>query len=216
MLLKAGIFDMDGVIVDTVPLHFKSWQRVFQEHGVDLGFDDYKQKVDGIPRVDGARAILPHLSEEDIQKVCGRKQEFFVEAIESDTIPRYETTLSLIEEMRKDGVKVSVISSSKNCRRILTQVGVIDLLDAVVDGYEVTRGKPNPQVFELAAKRLQVEYRCCVGVEDAVLGVEAVKRAGMFCVGIDRYQEPERLAKADVVVGDLGELSYAKLKELVR
>ena len=189
---------------------------MFSEYGKDFTFDDYKQKVDGIPRLDGAKAILTELSDGDIKKACDKKQEYFLEFIEKEEILVHESTLKFIKELKTHSIKVANISSSRNCKRILKRIGVIDLMDVIVDGNDITKGKPDPQIFLMAAERLSVEPEVCLVFEDAVLGVEAAKRAKMFCVGIDRYGEPNRLKKADIVVSDLKEVDYNKLKSLFR
>lgn len=216
MEFKAAIFDLDGVIVDTVPIHFKAWKRMFAEYGKEFTFEDYKQKVDGIPRLDGARAILTDLSEEEIKRACDIKQGYFLEFIEKELIPTHESTLKLIQELKSHSIKVATISSSKNCKRILKRINVIDWFGTIVDGTQITKGKPDPQVFLMAAERLKVEPQDCLVFEDAVLGVEAAKRAKMFCVGIDRYNDPDRLKKADIVVADLKGIDYNKLISLFK
>ena len=91
---------------------------------------------------------------------------------------------------------------------------LVDLFDVIITGNDIIKGKPDPQVFFMAAEKMAVEAKECVVFEDAVLGVEAAKRAGMKCVGIDRYGRPERLKKADLVVSDLGEVDLEKIKKL--
>ncbi len=214
MSIIAAIFDLDGVIVNTVSLHFKAWQGMFSEYGKAFNFEDYKQKVDGIPRMDGARAILTDLSEDELKKAADKKQVYFLEYLNSEEIPAYKTTVDLVKALKKEKIKRGVISSSKNCLPILKKVGLVELFNVIITGNDVIKGKPDPQVFLMAAEKMSVEPSSCVVFEDAVLGVEAAKRAGMKCVGIDRYGEPERLKKADLVVADLGELSLEKIKEL--
>ena len=212
--MHAAIFDLDGVIVNTVPLHFKAWQGMFSEYGKEFTFEDYKQKVDGIPRIDGARAILRDLNDEELKKASDKKQVLFLKYLSSEDIPVYNTTVNLVKALKKEKIKRGVISSSKNCLPILRKVGLVDLFDVIITGNDVTKGKPDPQVFFMAADRMSAEPGFCVVFEDAVLGVEAAKRAGMKCVGIDRYGEPERLKKADLVVSDLREINIEKIKEL--
>ncbi|MBU4313127.1 MAG: beta-phosphoglucomutase family hydrolase [Candidatus Omnitrophica bacterium] len=212
--MQAAIFDLDGVIVNTVPLHFKAWQGMFSEYGKKFTFEDYKEKVDGIPRTDGARAILSDLSDEELKKAADKKQVYFLEYLNSEDIPVYSTTVDLVKALKKEKIKRGVISSSKNCLSILRKVGLVELFDVIITGNDVTKGKPDPQVFFMAAERMAAEPAGCVVFEDAVLGVEAAKRAGMRCVGIDRYGKPERLKKADLVVGDLGETNLEAIKKL--
>lgn len=214
MKFKGAIFDLDGVVVDTVPLHFSAWKRMFEEHGKKFNFEDYKQKVDGIPRYDGARAILTDLPEDRLKKAADKKQGYFMELLGKEKIPKYETTIKLIESLKKTSIKVAVISSSKNCSMILKKIGLYDKLDAVVSGNDITKGKPDPQIFLTAADKIGVSPDSCVVFEDAVLGVEAAKRGKMKCVGIDRYKNPGRLKGADLIVADLGEVDIKTLNEL--
>ena len=210
-MLEAGIFDLDGVIVNTVPLHFKAWKKMFAEYGTEFSFEDYKNKVDGIPRTDGARAILTDLDEEELQKGATRKQDYFLEFLNSEEIQVYASTISLIDGLKSNGIKVGAISSSKNCKYILDKIGLTPKLDTIITGNDITQGKPHPQIFLFAADRMKVSPDNCVVFEDAVLGVEAAKRAGMFCIGIDRYGEKERLSKADHIVSDLSEVDAKKV-----
>lgn len=216
MSFKGAIFDLDGVIVDTVPLHFKAWKRMFNEYGKKFSFQDYKQKVDGIPRTDGAKAILTDLSEEKLEEACNKKQSYFLEYLKSEAIPIYETTIDLIKELKARGLKVACISSSKNCPYILERTGLKVLFDAKVDGNDITRGKPDPQIFLMAASKLSLKSGDCIVFEDALLGVEAARNAGMVCVGIDRHEDPGRLKKAQLTVNDLSEVNYGKLKSLFK
>jgi beta-phosphoglucomutase len=211
---KAAIFDLDGVIVDTVPLHFKAWKQMFEEYGKKFTFSDYKEKVDGIPRTDGGRAILPELSDEELSVATEKKQGYFLENLKKEKIEVFKSTLKLIKELRGKGIKIAVISSSKNSPYILEKIGAMELLDAVVSGSEITKGKPDPQVFLMAADRVGIKPENCIVFEDAVLGVAAARRANMLCVGIDRYNDPDRLKEADLVVGDLKEVNYDKLLSL--
>jgi beta-phosphoglucomutase len=211
MAFKAGIFDLDGVIVDTVPIHFKAWKRMFEEYGKAFNFDDYKKKVDGIPRIDGCRAILTDLTDDEIKTASSKKQEYYLEYLEKQGVKTYETTISLVKSLLENRIKTAVISSSKNLSMILDKTLTRGLFQVVISGNDITVGKPNPQVFLLAAKALKVLPEECVVFEDATLGVEAAKRAGMRCVGINRDNRAELFKKADIVVNDLGELDFSKI-----
>lgn len=210
----AGIFDMDGVVVDTVRLHFQAWKRMFEGRGKAFTFDDYKARVDGIPRRDGARAVLGDLPSAELEKACDAKQGYFLELLEKEKVPAYEGTVGLVKAIRASGRKVALISSSKNLSRIIGAAGLGDIWDAVVNGHEITKGKPDPQIFLMAAERLGTPPVNCVVFEDAVLGVEAARRAGSKCVGIDRYGDAARLSKADIVVKDLSEISLVQVDAL--
>ncbi len=213
-MFRAAIFDLDGVVVDTVPFHFRAWKQMFSEHGVTFDFDDYKSKVDGIPRLDGARAILTDLSDDEIKGAAARKQEYLLELIERESVPVYDSTVELIDQLRAHQKKVAIASSSRNAKRVLQSTNLLHLVDTIVDGHDITRGKPDPQLFQLAADRLGCNCKECVVFEDAVLGVEAAIAGGMACVGIDRYGKPERLAQAQLVVKDLAEVDLGTLERM--
>lgn len=216
MSFKGAIFDLDGVIVDTVPLHFKAWKRMFSEHGKDFTFKDYKEKVDGIPRLDGARAILTDLSAGELEKAGAKKQQYYLELVDAGEIETYQSTVELIKELKKNGIKVAAASSSRNCRYILEKVKFITLFDTIVSGGDFKKGKPDPEIFLLAASQLGLSPDEVVVFEDAILGVEAAKNGMMRCVGIARREDKEVLKKADIVVSDLAEVNYAKLKGLFK
>jgi len=215
-MFRGAIFDVDGVLVDTVPIHFKAWKKMFSEYGVDFTFDDYKSKVDGIPRYDGARAILKNLSDTEIKEAGDRKQRYFLEFIDEEEIPVYTSSIDLIKELKGHGKKIAFASSSRNCKRILERTKIIHLADAIVDGNDLTRGKPDPEIFQLAAQRLNCDYAECIVFEDAVLGVEAALNTEMLCIGIDRYDNPKRLAKASLVVKDLSGVDHKTIEDLFK
>jgi beta-phosphoglucomutase len=211
---KGAIFDLDGVIVNTVPLHFEAWKRMFGEYGRGFTFQDYKEKVDGIPRLDGARAILTDLSEEELKKAGARKQGYYLELVDRGKIEIYGSTVDLVKELKAKNIKVAAASSSRNCRYILEKTRLLDLFGTVVGGGDFKKGKPEPEIFLLAASRLGVSCEESVVFEDAKLGVLAAKNGGMLCVGIAREGKRELLKEADLIVGDLGELDYKKLEGL--
>lgn len=215
-MFKGALFDLDGVIVDTVPIHFKAWKKMFSAYGIDFSFDEYKSKVDGIPRYDGARAILKDLSDAEIKEAANRKQKFFLEFIETEDIPVYTSTIAFIEDLKSHNKKIAVASSSRNLKRVLQRAQVIHLADAIVDGYDLTKAKPDPQIFQLAAQRLGCTDAECIVFEDAVMGVEAAINGKMLCIGIDRYDDPARLAKAVLVVKDLSEVDYKTIERLFK
>ena len=214
MIFKAAIFDLDGVIVDTVPLHFKAWKKMFNEYGKEFDFEDYKEKVDGIPRFDGCRAILTDLPEEEIIKAGDKKQGYYMQYLNEDGVKVYVTTVSLIKELRTANIHTAVVSSSKNLRLILDKAGLLDLFEVKLSGNDITKGKPDPQIFLMAAEQLGVLPAESVVFEDAVLGIEGARRADMRCVGIDRNKMPELFKKADIVVNDLGEINLKDLQSL--
>ena len=237
----AVLFDLDGVLTRTASVHAAAWKRLFDEflkkRSGDLGepfvpFDintDYRRHVDGKPRYDGvttfleARGIeLPQgtqLDGPDVQSVHGLgnlKDKYFLEHLELRGVEPYEAAIALVRALRAQQIKTAVVSSSNNCAKVLETTGIAHLFDARVDGKDITRlrlkGKPAPDAFLEAARRLGVEPSRAVVVEDATAGVEA-GRAGRFgCViGVDRGGQSLALreAGADVVVTDLAQVRVA-------
>jgi len=215
MLLKGVIFDMDGVVVNTVPLHFKAWKKMFSEYGRKFTFKDYELKVDGIPRISGARAILPELSEERLKKAASKKQKYLLEFLKKEGVKVHLDAIYLIKNLKKNKIKRVIISSSKNCLYILKKAKINKLFDVIITGNNIKKGKPHPDIFLLAAKRAGLKTKECVVIEDAVLGIIAAKRAKMKTVGIDRYGKPARLKQANLTVNNLKKLTLSKLERLV-
>jgi len=215
MSFKAAIFDLDGVLVNTVPLHFKAWKKMFNEYGKEFNFEDYKQKVDGIPRLDGAMAILTGLPIDELEKAAAKKQGYYLELIKQEGVEAYQTSADLIKELKEHGIKIAVISSSRNCHLILEKANLLNLIDIEISGNDITKGKPDPQIFLMALERLGIKASEGIVFEDAVLGVEAAKRAKIVTVGIDRHKDPRSLSKANLVVEDLSEVNFNKLNKML-
>lgn len=228
----AALFDLDGVITPTAEVHMQAWSEMFNQFHAARNdpyaytAEDYFAFVDGRPRYEGvatylaSRGIeLPPGGSEDgpgWQTVCAlgnRKNELFNTVLARDGITPYPGSVALLDALAARGVKVAVVSSSKNARRVLDTAGLLDRFRVVVDGVVAARlklpGKPNPDTFWFAADQLGVERSRAVVIEDATSGVQAGK-AGDFglVIGVDRGAgEAELLAAgADVVVADLANL----------
>lgn len=227
---EAALFDLDGVITPTAEIHMQAWSEMFnafldadQPRYTD---DDYFRFVDGKPRYDGVRDFLASrgitlpdgdpTDEPDVRTVCGlgnRKNQQFNLIIERDGIAPYPGSKRLIETLAEQGLKLAVVSSSKNALAVLRAAKMDHFFKVIVDGNVAARehipGKPAPDMFRRAAELLQADERRCVVLEDAISGVQAGV-AGDFAlvVGVDRGVGPDELRKAgaDIVVEDLEEL----------
>jgi len=239
----AVIFDLDGVITKTALVHSAAWKKMFdgylRERESKYGEpfreftlkNDYLPYVDGKPRYKGVESFLqsrgiliPYGDPSDEpgkETVCGignRKNIAFNEALKSDGVQVYKSTLALIHRLKEEGVRVGVASSSKNCRQVLETAGLLDLFETRVDG-EVSaelglKGKPEPDIFTVAADNLGVTYDRSVVVEDAVSGVEAGRKGNFGLVlGIAREDNEKELYAngADIVVKDLAEISFESI-----
>jgi len=234
----AAILDMDGVITRSATVHAKSWKRMFDEYLRQrakirgkkfVPFDkekDYYRYVDGKPRYDGARSFLksrgisiPYGSPDDPpdkETVCGlgnRKNQYFLDYLKEHGADSYPSTINFIRKLKDEDKRVAVISSSRNAKEVLEAAGVLTLFHVIVDGVDSAKqnlkGKPKPDIFLEAAKRLDVNPKRAIVIEDAISGVKAGKAGGFgLVIGIDRSgQNPElKSSGADVVVSDLSEI----------
>lgn len=235
---QAVILDLDGVITQTASLHAQAWRQMFNDYlqkrsgaGADAyeSFDieaDYRRYVDGKPRYDGVRSFLESRGidlppgtpddEPDEETICGlgnRKNAIFLELMEQQGVEVYDDAVKQIRRWRAQGLKTAVVSSSRNCVKVLTTAGLMDLFDAKVDGVDSAEldldGKPAPDIFVQATRQLEVEPQQAIAIEDAISGVKA-GRAGNFgmVVGVARNGEDEALKQqgADRVVHRLDEL----------
>ncbi|PIS29573.1 beta-phosphoglucomutase family hydrolase [Candidatus Saganbacteria bacterium CG08_land_8_20_14_0_20_45_16] len=210
-MIKGAIFDLDGVIVNTVPFHFKAWQKMFQQYGYDFTMADYLAKVDGRPRLAGVAAILTDLSPDEITKAGDIKQGYYLELLENEPLEIFESTIVLIKEMKTNKIKLVAASSSKNAVMILKKIKIFELFDANVSGADFKKGKPDPEIFLTAAKKIGLAPKECVVFEDAKSGVEAAFAGSFYCVGINRHNDRVGLQLANRVVKDLKEISLAEI-----
>lgn len=230
---RALLLDLDGVVTRTAAVHAAAWKQLFDEYLEEraapdapfVPFDiesDYRRYVDGKPRYDGVLSFLasrgidlPWGSPADdpsMETVCGlgnRKDGYFEERVRRDGVEVFPDSVRLLEEARRRRMPTAVVSSSKNCRLILESAGLAALFDERVDGVESERlglaGKPSPETFIEAARRLGVSPPDAVVFEDAIAGVEAGRRGGFRVVGVDRTGSAAALLEhgADIVTGDL-------------
>ncbi|HZB04969.1 MAG TPA: beta-phosphoglucomutase family hydrolase [Thermoleophilaceae bacterium] len=236
--IEACLFDMDGVLTRTATVHAKAWAEAFdgllRRHAEAGGptfvpFDpvvDYTAYVDGKSRDDGVRDFLASRAitlpegrrddppeAETVRGVGNAKNVRLLEVLGRDGVEVFAGSVRFLHAARAAGLRTAVVSSSANTVAALTSAGLLDLMDARVDGTTIAaeriRGKPAPDSFLLAARRLGVTPAACAVFEDALAGVEA-GRAGDFgwVVGVDRADQREGLLAhgADVVVDDLAEL----------
>jgi len=214
----AVIFDMDGVLVDSYQAHFQSWRMVAASRGRSMSLEEFDATFGRTSR-EIIAALWPESasSDEEIARLDAEKEAAF-RSILADDFPPMPGVESLLESLHAAGFALAVGSSGppENVDLVLDRLRKRSLFEAVVHGMDVTRGKPDPQVFLLAAERLGVPPRHCAVVEDAPLGIDAAKAAGMASVGlVSTGRTRAALAAADLVVGSLGKLSPATFRTLI-
>ena len=213
--IKACIFDLDGVIVDTAVYHYKAWKRLANELGFDFTEED-NEKLKGVSRVRSLELILQWggVTKTDAEKeeLANRKNEWYVEMIShmtpAEILPGAK---EFLETCRAAGLKTALGSASKNSMTILNKINLAGLFDAIIDGNHVSKPKPDPEVFLKGAEAVGVPPANCVVFEDAIAGIEAAINGGMKAVGIG---SPQVLTKADLVVSGLDKMNLEKLNAL--
>ena len=236
--LDALLFELDGVVTRAAALHAEAWKRLFDEHlaareargeASRPWFDareDYRAHVDGRPREHGVRGflasrgiVLPQGDPEDgpdretVHGLARRKNVYFRELLLSRGVERFASTIALVEAARQAGLRTAVVSSSRNAAAVLAAAGLAEAFDLFVDGTDLARsglaGKPAPELFLEAARRLGVSPTRAAVFEDTGAGVAAARAGGFaFVAGVDRSGQAEALREAGAhrVVRDLAEL----------
>lgn len=212
--IKAVLFDLDGVIVFTDRYHYLGWKKLADERG--WAFDEeVNNGCRGVPRMESLEVILRHngveLPEAEKEELATRKNAYYVELLkginEEDVYPG---AVEFLKKIRATGVKTSLCSSSKNAPLVLESLGLAGYFDAVVTGADISKAKPDPEIFLLGAKWVGVEPENCVVFEDAPSGVAGALAAGMACVGVG---SPELLTEAPVTITDYGTIDIDALLE---
>jgi beta-phosphoglucomutase family hydrolase len=229
--LDALLFDLDGVLTPTAEVHMRAWSRLFTEYFEPRGLapyteSDYFEHVDGRPRYDGVRAMLaargvtlPEGSDDDapdtetVRGLGNRKNAAFAAELAENGVAPYPGSVEFLDRAIALGIRVAVVSSSRNAVPVLEAAGLRDRFDVIVDGVvaaaEGISGKPAPDTYLEGARRLGLTAADCVVVEDAQSGVEAGRRGAFGLVlGVDRGTGAQTLIDfgADIVVDDLAEV----------
>jgi beta-phosphoglucomutase len=214
--IKGVIFDLDGVIVDTAKFHFLAWKKLAN----DLGFDFTElqnEELKGVSRVRSLEKILKwgntSLSEDKFKEKMAEKNDNYLSYITNlsskDILPGVPRIIDFLSEQN---IPISLGSASKNARPILEKTGLMEKFHAIVDGNDVSKAKPDPEVFLIAAEKIGVAQENCLVFEDSVAGVQAANIAGMISIGIG---EKDVLHEADYVFSSFEEIEIDFIKNLL-
>jgi len=207
--IKAVIFDLDGVLVDTARYHDQAWEELATGFGYALTEAD-RHALKGRSRADSLEYILEQAGWEDADPAqksrwLQAKNARYLELVEELTPhDAAEGAQDLLGHLREAGIKLALGSASQNATKVLNKIGMEGAFDSVVDGTRTTRSKPDPQVFEMAASDLGLEPKDCIVIEDAQAGIQAALAGGFWAIGLG---DPLVLAQAHRVIASLKELS---------
>ncbi|WP_046743234.1 beta-phosphoglucomutase [Kordia zhangzhouensis] len=214
---KGFIFDLDGVIVDTAKYHYLAWKTLANELGFDIT-PEQNEQLKGVSRIRSLEIILDWgnktLSEDEFMKYMAEKNDNYLSHIAQmdagEILPDVPKILDYLQETQQG---IALGSASKNARKILQKVGLHDIFkNAIVDGNDVSKAKPDPEVFLIAAQKLNIEPTNCIVFEDSVAGVTAANTAGMISIGIG---SKETLGHADYIFNDFTEIQTLFIQELI-
>jgi beta-phosphoglucomutase len=210
------VFDLDGVIVDSHPMHKRAWRAFLASVGKQVSEQDLDFIFEGRRRRDILIHFLGDLSDTEVQEYGNKKDEYFRQA--SSELEPVPGTVEFIGTAKKAGLRLAVATSASRQRAqwTLQQLKIAEYFDVVVTGDDVVQSKPDPTIYRLAAQRLGVSPECLFAIEDSVCGVRSAKSAGLRCLGIARGQSvsPLILAGADRVFPNLVDLSIGDLEEM--
>ena len=208
MKYRCGLFDLDGVIVDTAKYHFLAWKVLADRLGFEFT-EIQNEKLKGVSRMRSLEILLSQggvenrFTESEKQEMAEEKNRLYTSYImKLEKAELLGGVISLFEEMKSKNIRIGLGSASKNAGLILDRLEIRDYFDVIVDGNSVIRAKPDPEVFALGARELGIPYEQCVVFEDSLAGIQAAKALGMYAVGIG---ERENLPLADCIVTGVGE-----------
>jgi beta-phosphoglucomutase len=216
MKKKGFIFDLDGVIVDTAKYHFLAWKNL--ANSLDIHFtEEENEQLKGVSRVRSLEKILEwgnkSISQEKFTELMAQKNEEYLSFIaKMDTTEILPDVPRVLGQLIGQNQPLAIGSASKNARTILERVNLVQHFDAIVDGNAVTKAKPDPEVFLIAAKQLEIDPENCIVFEDSVAGVEAANTANMISIGIG---SKDVLGHATYVFKDFTEISEDFLNNLI-
>lgn len=214
--MELVIFDLDGVIVSTDKHHYQAWKALAEEYNLLFSFE-INHMLRGVSRAESLKIILDvnrlNVDPNEFAAMLDKKNNLYRQKLQSLTHEEIRSgVLELIGDLKQNGIKVAVGSSSRNASLILERIGLSDAFDVIIDGNQIENSKPHPEVFIKCAQMLDIESEKCVVFEDAKAGIDAALQANMVAIGVGE----EHLAKADAMIKDLSGMTYEAVKGIYK
>lgn len=216
IMIEAFIFDLDGVITDTANYHYLAWKALGDKLGIKID-EEFNETLKGISRMESLERILIYGNKQndftvkEKEKMANDKNQYYVELIKNispkDILPGIE---KLLKDIKSNNIKIGLASASKNATMVLENLGLKESFDFIADASKCKNSKPNPEIFLMAAKGLGINPINCIGVEDAIAGIDAINDANMYSVGVG---DESSLGKANIVFSDTNKLNFKYIVE---
>ena len=202
-MIEAILWDLDGVLVDTACFHYQAWRQLLSELGLTLSEEEFRRTF-GLRNDLIFRGLLGEVPEEEMDRLSERKEALFRQFAAGRVSP-LPGAVELVRRARERGLRMALVTSTPraNIDLVLVGAGLSGAFDTIVTAEDVSRGKPDPEGFLLAARRLGVAPEGCLVIEDAPGGIEGARRAGMRSLAVTTTHAREDLAAADAVVDSL-------------
>lgn len=210
------IFDMDGVLADTGPIHFESWVKLGKEIGVEFTKELFEQTFGQQSPTITRRLVGAGIDQTLIEKWANLKEQYYREMVQNKLQP-LPGAVELIKSLKSKGFKLAIGSSGppENVDLLLTSLKIKKYFDVVITADDVKKGKPEPDVFLMASNILNIKPKDCIVIEDAPVGIEAAKRAGMKSIALTTTHDKSELQMAQIIVKDLSNIDISNIKALI-
>jgi len=211
--IKACLFDLDGVVVDTAKYHYLAWKKIADDLGFDFSELD-NERLKGVSRMESLDILLEigkiKVDLRTKEELADTKNSLYVSYIQKMTPEEIlPGVIRFLDELRANGILIALGSASKNAMTILDKIDIVQKFDVVIDGNKVSKAKPDPEVFLKGAIELGVEPHECLVFEDAQAGIDAARNGGMYIIGIGK---PENLTNADYIIPGFATMNLDQLR----
>ena len=206
--LKAVIFDLDGVIADTARFHYQAWKKLASKIGINLTYE-FNENLKGVGRMESLDLILTltdkDFSNKEKMELADKKNRYYLEFVNrmtsSDLLPG---VIKCFKVLKDNNVKIVLASASKNSSDVIKRLEIEKYFDYIVSGKDISKSKPDPEIFIKAAQGIEAATKNCIGIEDSVAGILAINTCNMFSIGIG---DKEDLYRADICLKNLKEFN---------
>ena len=213
----AVIFDMDGTMVNNTPYHYRTWQVMFEKYGLgEITPQTYYAEFSGVPVFDNVVRVFGNQRDNEGLNQLVKEKEVIYQGLYSPEAAPINGLVDFLKELKQNGIKIAIASSASmhDIDFILERIHVREYFDVIIDGSQVDKGKPNPDIFLKAAEHLQTSPQNCAVIEDSIAGIKAGNAAGMKVIGITTGNTAEKLQPSALVIDDFTGLSIEKLAGL--